>query len=379
LEQYEKLICEPLKSLNWIDKIVVVIDALDECDDYEEILKALSMNNMPANIRIIVTTRPECDILERLKPHTHILFRPLELTEAGIEDDIHKYFASQFKESEVLPLGVIDISLLTLKANGLFQWASTACRYITNQPNGTGRRPAGTNTRKRYEAMLNSDDKLDGLYRAILLGVLTSDTEEREPVFTALATILATSVPLPLSTLKELCATDEERDIIDTDIPMLGSVLDIRDSEPVRPLHTSFRDFLTNRERSNEFFVDIIQGHRTLALGVLTEMNRELHFNMFHIRTSDERFTSVPENELHSILAPASTLHYSCRYWTDHIKALDAPCAPHIKQQANKFMTEKLLSWLEVICALKCLDIATRGLEGISGSPLVGISIGLRI
>jgi hypothetical protein len=126
LEQYEKFICEPLKALQFTNKIVIVIDALDECDDRREILKALSRNGMPSEIRIIVTTRPEYDIMNILGSQPHVQQRHLRLDEPGIEDDILIYFTSQFEDAGV-SLGTKEISELTQKAGGLFQWASTAC------------------------------------------------------------------------------------------------------------------------------------------------------------------------------------------------------------------------------------------------------------
>jgi hypothetical protein len=372
LEQYEKFICEPFKAIQLANKIVIVIDALDECDDRREILKALSRDEIPSEIRVIVTTRPEYDIMKALGTRPHIQGRHLRLDEPGIENDILMYFTSQFDDA-CASLGTEEISKLTDKAGGLFQWASTACRYIANQPSGAGTRRAGTNERQRYETILSGDDKLDGLYRVILQEVLSSDTEERKPVIAALARILATSVPLPICTLRELCTTDEEREAMDRDIPMLGSVFDIRPHAPIRPLHTSFRDYLTDHERSNEFFVDLICGHQDLALGAFIKMNRELHFNMLDVRTSHEDFVTRSDAELHPLLNPVSALYYSCRYWMNHLKALDAHSATHIKVQVRTFMREKLLFWLEVISAAKCLHVAARGLENVSSSPLVRV------
>jgi hypothetical protein len=372
LEQYEKLICEPLKGLQLTNKIVIVIDALDECDDRQEILKALSRNELPSEMRVIVTTRPEYDIMSILESHPHVQRRHLRLDEPGIGDDILMYFTSQFGHAGA-SLGTKEIGELTRRADGLFQWASTAYRYITNQSSGTVTRRAGTNERRRYETILSGDDKLDGLYRVILQGVFSSDTEEREPVLAALATILATSVPLPISTLKELCTTDEERDAMDRDIPLLGSVFDIRPHSPIRPLHTSFRDYLTDRKRSKEFFVDLTRGHQHLAFSVFVKMTRELHFNMFNVQTSHKDFTTLFGDEPHPLLNPVSALYYSCRYWIDHIRPLDELCTSHIKEQVRTFMTKKLLFWLEVISAAKCLHIAALGLEEVKSSPLVRI------
>jgi hypothetical protein len=368
LEQYEKLICEPLKDLRLVGKVVVVIDALDECDDYREVIEALSRSDIHPNIRILVTSRSEHDIVDALRSHSHIGLRHLSVDEPGIEEDILEYLNSQFENARI-SLDPEEIYKLAQKADGLFQWAYTACRYITNQSGNNGKRRVGTNARTRYKMMLSVDDKLDGLYRVILLDAFTPDEEERKPVLAALAMILATSVPLPLSALIELCPTEEVRDVMERDIPMLGSVFDIHPSTSIRPLHTSFRDYLTDPNRSDEFFVDLILGHQHLALGVFIKMNQELRFNVFDIRTSHQDFAI--DHECHPFLSPASALHYSCRYWMDHLGALDASGAVRIKELVEKFMTEKLLFWLEVMCAAKCLDNAARAMEDVSSGPWV--------
>jgi hypothetical protein len=57
LEQYEKFIGEPINTLQLIGEVILVIDALDECEDRQEIIEALSKSDLPPNIRFIVTTR----------------------------------------------------------------------------------------------------------------------------------------------------------------------------------------------------------------------------------------------------------------------------------------------------------------------------------
>ena len=66
----------------------IVIDALDECTDREKTLNwvnqlSLNTNRKPANLHIVVTSRPERDIHENfvaLDPH------PIDVGEANTED-----------------------------------------------------------------------------------------------------------------------------------------------------------------------------------------------------------------------------------------------------------------------------------------------------
>jgi energy-coupling factor transporter ATP-binding protein EcfA2 len=331
LEQYERLISAPLRALEMIGEIVVVIDALDECDDRSEILAALAMDDLPHNIRLIVTTRPEEDIMRALDSLPHVLSRPLGGSEAGTDADIGLYFKTNLQR--IKELDDDDIRELTRKAGSLFQWASTTCLYLAGDPARPGEQQVGADIRARLETILLADDGLDGIYHGILKKMLSPNASERASVLRVLVKILATSIPLPLLTLKALCIDEKERNLIDRDISKLGSLLDIHSSNGVRPIHTSFRDYLTNLNRSKEFFVDLHQGHCDLAIATLTTMNRELHFHMFDLPTSHQDITAILDNDPLRLLG--SALYYSCRYWMIHLKALDNSSGIHIIEQVN--------------------------------------------
>jgi hypothetical protein len=96
-------------------------------------------------------------------------------------------------------------------------------------------------------------------------------------------------------------------------------------------------------------------------------MNQDLHFNMFDIPTSHHNLATLST----SSVEPA--LYYSCRYWSDHLSALDLSNATHVMGLANVFTTEKLLFWLEVMCVAKCLDVAIQVLEDTRSTTFVSV------
>lgn len=80
--QFSTLITEPLKKLSddVVGIILIVIDALDECDNGDEprnsrrgLLQTFceSFTELPTYIRILITSRPEPDIVEHLTGKTH--------------------------------------------------------------------------------------------------------------------------------------------------------------------------------------------------------------------------------------------------------------------------------------------------------------------
>ena len=63
-----------MQSLTGIGVFFIVIDAFDECDNQASILKVLSKQNFPENIRFIITTRAEGDIMGQLEGLPHVMF-----------------------------------------------------------------------------------------------------------------------------------------------------------------------------------------------------------------------------------------------------------------------------------------------------------------
>ena len=110
-----------MQSLTGVGVFVIVIDAFDECDDQASILKVLSKQNFPTNIRFIITTRAEGDIMGQLQGLSHVLFCDVhESSKEMILDDIKSYISVRFTDVK-LSFTEHDIDRLAIKAAGLFQ------------------------------------------------------------------------------------------------------------------------------------------------------------------------------------------------------------------------------------------------------------------
>ena len=144
-EQWQKLILEPLKNAPAQSiQLVIIIDALDECECKEDIqlillLLAQAKQLETIRLRIFVTSRPEIPIMlgfGKLPDDTHqdLVLHDIPLEIVNI--DISVFF--QHKLSEVKKehgLGTpwpdeSDIQRLVDRASGLFIFAATACRFI---------------------------------------------------------------------------------------------------------------------------------------------------------------------------------------------------------------------------------------------------------
>ena len=358
-EQVERLIVEPSACLHAISPLVIIIDALDEsgdADDRRQLLDILSRHiaerDLPTNLRFLITTRPENDILNALVSGPQIVRKHLgDVPAAVIDKDIEKFIhhsLHQYTEFDSSWPNKEWCRLLVEHAQHLFQWASTACKFIT------GDRGAGLDICERLEMLLQSDNReatqpLDKLYQTILEQRFAL-RDSRRRFRDVMAVILALNEPLSLSSLSTLFGDHlKVREIVKP----LGSLLDgVHDEDKlIRPLHTSFRDFLLDESRSSSFHVQILPEH-SLSLGraLLVCMRRMLHFNICELK--DSRLRNVTVLNLVERVNKAIPPHfsYSCQYWMHHLQHTD--CTPELLNEVTLFFKDFFPYWLEAISLL---------------------------
>src|SRR5207237_598430 len=139
--------------------LLIVIDALDECErdsDIRAILQLLSRTRdlKPVSLRVFVTSRPELHIRLGFKQMPDGTYEDLILQEAArqtIQHDIRVYFEhelGQIQQQRSLSLNwpsKDQVDALVEQAVPLFIFAATACRYIGDWRD---------NPRKRLEIIL---------------------------------------------------------------------------------------------------------------------------------------------------------------------------------------------------------------------------------
>ncbi|KAN0094924.1 hypothetical protein V8E55_003211 [Tylopilus felleus] len=360
MEQFERLIIEPSQQLHAIGPLVIVIDALDESGDpasRRHLLGAMSKqiaeNALPPHLRFLITTRPETDILSELPPCPQIVRKQMgDIPDDDVNGDLEKLIChllrNQYPELESLRPGQEWCRLLVHHSQKLFQWASTACSFIR------GDDTAGLDIRARFEILVqpgNSEgvQPLDKLYQTVLQQQFTLDGARR--CFRDVMTIvLALNEPLSISSLSALFRGHlSVRDVIKP----LGSLLEgvLNEEKPIRPLHTSFRDFLLDEARSSVFYVDI-QSQHPLSLGraLLACMRTMLRFNICDLKDSRIRNTAISDLPTRVNKAIPPHLAYSCCYWMDHLQ--HAKCTPDLSNEVTLFFKDMFPYWLEAISLL---------------------------
>ncbi|KAH8636215.1 hypothetical protein IG631_08050 [Alternaria alternata] len=301
-DQWKHLIHDPLSKLfdsGDTTPIVLVIDALDECEDDENIRTIINLLTTARGLsrprlRIFLTSRPEIAVR-----HTFS-----EIPDASHQSCILHHIARSTVDADIElflehKLGLIGreyhlfrgwpgpeiVAQMVRRASGLFIWASTALRFIQQ-----GRRFAA----RRIDLIIKGDNDtqaepekhLDDIYITVLQNSLYPEytEEEKDEHCKTLRLVLGSLVVLrsPLAAKYLAVLLDMAEEDIRSIVEDLHAILDISadGSRPLRLHHPSLRDFLLTRSRSvaAKFWIDEAHMHRALALRCLilkTRFNRQ--------------------------------------------------------------------------------------------------------
>ncbi|KAF8190998.1 hypothetical protein K438DRAFT_2140020 [Mycena galopus ATCC 62051] len=274
--QLEKLISIPCRRSNGTegDTVMILIDGLDECegqDVQEEILRAFrnSAADYSLPVRIIIASRPELHIRELFESEfPRSGYRSFNVEKSF--DDVRKYLRDEFSRirrehrtmANILspwpPADVLEE--LVSKSSGHFIYASTVIRFIDDKNYRPTERLAlvqEANIRKSSAAL----DTLDQLY----LHILSSSPRKSQLVPVLCATTNFNLNPYKIDQLLGL--NDGDTQLV---LRGLHSVLQVpsdgkNDDPAISSYHASFRDFLCDPQRSQNFCVRGLNQRMDLA------------------------------------------------------------------------------------------------------------------
>lgn len=361
--QMKGLIQDPAKNAPITGPTVIVIDALDESGGTsarESLLQVLSKSasELPANFRILVTTRPEHDIIEAFDKTPYVELRYLDtMDKDATHEDIAKFLRHKLsKIAHILDIRWPNgqwVILLVNASDHLFQWAATACRAILGGLQGY-------HPTERLDKFVKDASGLDNLYIEILSHTFDIKDERVMSRFKRVfGGILTAKEPLSIqshSALQDISGHTYDVQMI---VQPLGSLLrgTAQSDTPILALHASFFDFLKDGERSKAFFVDPTQLEQRFVLACLGVMQCELRFNICDLQTSYVHNADVPDmqDRVQRFISPH--LLYACRFFGTHLAA--TPYETRVREELRVFMHGKLLFWLEVLSLTKHTNSAT--------------------
>jgi hypothetical protein len=380
--------------------VIIVIDALDECDNGESIRTMLLLLSRveaitSVRLRIFVTSRPELPVelgFTDMSDYLHHDIRLEEAQKASIAHDIRVFYEHEFSkikhdswmQHDELPSdwpAERDVQSLVDQAIPLFIFAFTVSRYIAEAD------PYG-----RLELMLqqSSNKSLAGLkatYLPILTQVVASkDDEQRDSRIADFRHIVGSLVllydPLSTSALTALLRV-LSRAVIDVLRP-LHSVLNIPKApdgrvdleKPITLFHLSFRDFLVDptSKNQNEFVVDAKRTHNRLGTDCIRLLESYDGFkeDVCGVVAPGTRRAEVAKSAVHSSLP--DSVAYACCYWIQHFVSSEE----HVRDDGpiHRFLKDHMLHWIEAMSWLgKTSDVihniaALRSVIDVSRTPI---------
>ncbi|KNG82737.1 NACHT and WD40 domain protein [Aspergillus nomiae NRRL 13137] len=391
VEQFNRLLLEPLSSIQddraQVSVLVIVIDALDECqseNDIELLLRLLPMvpPSSSVSIRVFLTSRPELPIrqgFDNVSTDAHRDFSIHQIVESSIKHDILLFISDRFEEirrKHSLPQewpGEQTIQNLVNVASPLFISAATMCRFIADRKWDPEKRLAlvlGSGTQS--STATSHISKLEHTYIPVFEQILRSgdedeDEDERDQLISEYRVIVGTIIilanplsPTSLASLLEISSSDVNRRL-----DYLHSVLSIPDDKdsPIQIFHQSFRDFLLHPKirTKTEFWIDEKQTHKETLLRCISVMTRAkggLSRNICQLPNDGTLRDEISDEIIRDHIS--AELQYSCRYWIHHLE-----CGSYrIKDQDNihTFLETHFLHWLE---AMSILGLASETVSAI--------------
>ncbi|KAK2464504.1 hypothetical protein APHAL10511_003483 [Amanita phalloides] len=353
--QFQKLIEGPIREVKEVvlEDTVIVIDALDECDDDEAFrlfLETLLKLAPDLPFKTFLTSRPEPVIRQKmLAPgRSRSVLHLHDIEESVVEADIKTYLTDAFHAMSPRPSSY-QVEQLAKRAGRLFIYAATAVRYIY-----PGSHAVDSAARlKRVLSLTTGSGKqheeLDKLYTSVLSAAFDDalEPDEIDNIRLTLWTVVCAREPVSLKTIALLQPLT--KDALQTWLGPLRSVLFVQGGVDglVAPFHASFPEYILQYERSKEFHCNAAQHHGLLTNGCFDVMKAQLRFNICRLESSFvfDKDVQDLEERIKKYISP--TLSYACRYWAEHLQKSNSSQAVH--KNLNNFLRKHLLFWMEVL------------------------------
>ncbi|KAF3281166.1 hypothetical protein TWF970_002333 [Orbilia oligospora] len=371
-EQFDKLIFEPLSSTKHSERILLVIDALDECDNDKDVLTIVKFLGLLKNlngvdIRILITSRREVfinagfqkisgdfqdlilhDIEEQKILHDIMIFLNHEL--GRIKTD-HVY-------CDTLPPDWptrITIETLAKMACPLFIVASTICRFIEDSESLPGDllMEILEGRQKLFEA--NPEKSLSLVYLQIIKQRVKKKTPTQISIMRRefqdiIGTIVLLQTPLPQNSLLQLIDIEESK--AQARLDGFQSVINLPTTPDgvIKTFHLSFREFLLDSQTKEQspLWIDEYRVHGFIAKRCIAVMKKHLRKNICDLPSPDYSQKDISTSIIKKGFP--QELQYACRYWVYHIiESREEVCDDG---EAHLFLQDYILEWLEATSIL---------------------------
>jgi hypothetical protein len=368
-DQWHHLVLRPLSKLDGHScqsSYVLVVDALDECDDENNVQIILQLLAEVRSLeklwlKVFLTSRPEIQIRRgfyQVPAAQHQDFVLHNISPSIVDHDISLFLKynmaliGQENSLEVSWPGEEVIKSLVRNASGLFIWAAIACRFVRT---GLFADESLCLLLEGSTSTTAPEKHLNELYITVLQNSVCQDYTEhdKEKLYSMLRHILGSIVTmfslLPANSLSRLLDISKQK--VDRVLKDLHAILDIPKDQTrsLRLHHPSFRDFLLDEARcyNQNFQVNEKQAHQTLVGHCIKLMSTTLRRDICDLQAPGT--TEIESSRVQQCLFPE--VQYACIYWVQHIQK---SCAQlYDNDQVHQFLQKHFLHWLEALSLMR--------------------------
>ncbi|KAF7982802.1 hypothetical protein HWV62_25725 [Athelia sp. TMB] len=372
--QFSHLLLGPLQSCSTeITKpIVIILDAFDECGDplSRRSLAYLIAENilLLPHFRFLITGRPQLDLINMFSSRPQVKSISLNAPEWTSEADVLLYIQHEMDRlyhlrhaSDDMPPGwpgMSKVQQMSARAADSFIYAATAMRYLYSADDVNG----------RLDSLLEQTAfTLEDLYATALRSASNWDPGEiaTDSCLKILGAVVVSRIALADDAIVDILGFEESK-ACRLVLRNLACVLQWSEGLPVRTLHASFADYLTDPSScaGQPWFINVHKYHSEFTVGCLRVMKRLLRFNICGLETShlaNKHIREHNKNQMQSTITPA--LSYSCRFLGDHVELTAQDNVVH--REVCEFLLDQFLYWLEVLSLEKHINTASRSLSSI--------------
>lgn len=381
--QFTDLIVTPLKAASdefaASSPVILIIDALDECDTQGEVIDMLSIllhysTDLP--MKFFITSRPERHIRQVFNRRSPELLSMLILHDVEkdiVDADIEIYARDRLLDiadgRSDLDGSLVDwppaneLKTLVRLSGCLFIYAATACEYVAN--GGTVGERLAVVTSVSPRSWNGKTDVLDALYDNIVTAAYESaDVQEQEEIREVLRAVVHARHSLSIKGLSMLLHISGPR--VRGSLSNLHSIIHVPPSGrldlPIVAFHTSFPDYITDHDRSGDKYLDSSRSHHLLALYCLTLMQEQLQTNVCCLKGRPPNI-DVPHTTVMDRIPEG--VAYACTYWASHAAetVINNGIGDHICEAVLQFFDSNVLNWIEYLSLLGRLDVGVTSLR----------------
>ncbi|KAJ7600429.1 hypothetical protein C8J56DRAFT_1038056 [Mycena floridula] len=256
--QVYPLIIDPLRNPTvTISPSVIVVDALDECgnrDELESLMDILSeCVNLPTHLRIFLTSRPEPEVIRVMEDEKLCSVVGVEsmnhIDDQSTNRDIEAFVRHRFKriKSSGWKPTEDDLRLFVDHCGNLFEIAAIRLREIEEARGRPKMRVLKAILEEGTNRMLRPEQRLGLEYEQILREAY-SDDETVTPVYRrVIGALITLHEPLSLIALTQLLDIDVDDGF--AVLEPLSSIIECPTTGVVRLFHASFQEFLLSESQ----------------------------------------------------------------------------------------------------------------------------------